>query len=162
MTYKPSIHILNKIGGDLQVAQCAWTSTISQTKQETKTEEDVKRVVQMLIRDKHTSPLESVVMTFLYQDWENKEEYPVARMQDELGNMSQFRHAVIHELAVSSPLALVPEGENTGKYTWMITINFHALMKYRNKHHVFKELYGKVKTEGFMGYAIEQIESDEK
>src|SRR5690606_22621740 len=110
-------------------------------KQEAKTEEDVKRVVQMLIRDKHTSPLECVVMTFLYQDKNNF----LSSWGKE--SLDKFRHAVVHEVS-----------KTPNEITWMITINFHALSKYRNKHIIFEQLYQKVKEEGFLKYAIEQLE----
>lgn len=157
MRNETTIILHDHIGSDRTIAEAAWTSTIDQKKKEDKSEEDVKRVVQMLIRDRHTSPLESVVMTFLYQDWMYQEEYPTGRMN--LEEMNEFRHAVIHELKSGSSLSIAPEGMSTGKYTWMITINFHALIKYRNKHHIFQKLYNTVKEQGFVKYAIEQIEN---
>lgn len=156
-----TIILHDHIGSDRTIAEAAWTSTIDQVKKESKTEEDVKRVVQMLIRDKHTSPLESVVMTFLYQYWNPSSDYPVENMEMWKEDLVRFRHAVIHELKPGSPLSIKPNCWNItqGKYTWMITINFHALMKYRGKHYIFDALYNKVKEEGFLKYAIEQIEN---
>jgi hypothetical protein len=154
-----TIILHDQIGDDRTIACCAWTSTTDQKKKESKSEEDVKRVVQMLIRDKHTSPLESAVMTFLYQYWDHGSDNPTEIMQMWKEDLSDFRHAVIHQLALNSPLNIKPKDCDTGKYTWMITINFHALMKYRNKHYIFQDLYNKVKEEGSLKYAIEQIEN---
>lgn len=52
------------MGGDAAIANAAWTSSLDYQKKKTKSEEDIKRVVNMLADLKHSTPFESVVMRF--------------------------------------------------------------------------------------------------
>lgn len=52
------------VTGDIRdVANSAWVSTLDEAKAQTKTDEQVERVVQFLIDNYHTSPFESVTVT---------------------------------------------------------------------------------------------------
>lgn len=51
-------------GNDRQVAEAAWTSSLDYQKKQTRSEEDVKRVVNMLADSKHSTPFESVIFRF--------------------------------------------------------------------------------------------------
>lgn len=52
------------MGSDKSIAEAAWTSSTSKEIKELKTEEDIKRVVNMLADSKHSVPFESVVFRF--------------------------------------------------------------------------------------------------
>lgn len=52
------------MGSDRSIAEAAWTSSTTLQGKDKRTEEDVERVVKMLITSKHASPIESVVMRF--------------------------------------------------------------------------------------------------
>jgi hypothetical protein len=133
--------LFDKMGSDKTIAEAAWTSTISQKKKETKSDDDVRRVVQMLIRDLHTSPLESVVMTFKFTSDVN------GGLDTIMGDLKAFKHLVMHKIDNNSAL---------------MTLNFHALMKYRKAHLIFNSMFDKVKEEGFVKHCIDQIEAMEK
>lgn len=52
------------MGSDRSIAEAAWTSSTTLKGKDKRTDEDVERVVRMLIESKHASPIESVVMRF--------------------------------------------------------------------------------------------------
>jgi thymidylate synthase (FAD) len=52
------------MGGDRAIAEAAWTSSFDYQKKKSRTDEDVKRVVNMLADLKHSVPFESVVLRF--------------------------------------------------------------------------------------------------
>lgn len=52
------------MGSDRSIAEAAWTSSLTYQGKQKRTEDDVKRVVEMLATHKHASPFESVVMRF--------------------------------------------------------------------------------------------------
>lgn len=51
-------------GGDKEIAESAWTSSLDYQKKKTRTDEDVKRVINMLADNKHSVPFESVIFRF--------------------------------------------------------------------------------------------------
>lgn len=52
------------MGSDRSIAESAWTSSLDYQKKQTKTDQDVERVVKMLSDNKHSTPFESVVLKF--------------------------------------------------------------------------------------------------
>lgn len=63
-----------KVTGDYRdVANSAWISTMSEVKAASRTDEDAKRVVNFLIENHHTSPLESVTLTLEYDEDDESE-----------------------------------------------------------------------------------------
>lgn len=139
---------LHSIMGDCRtIANAAWTSTIDQTKKESKSDEDVARVVKMLIRDHHTSPLESVVMTFIC----NIDDC-IFSIEDRL---ETYKNVTIHKLKAGSKLLY---GYNFLGKGQLVTLNFHALIKYKDTHSVFKTMYEQIRELGCMAPAIEQLE----
>lgn len=58
------VELQESMGTDRSIAEAAWTSSLTYQGKEKRTDEDVKRVVQMLANDKHSTPFESVVMRF--------------------------------------------------------------------------------------------------
>lgn len=52
------------LGSDKSIAQAAWTSSYDQTQKDLRTEDDVRRVVNLLADEKHSVPFESVVFRF--------------------------------------------------------------------------------------------------
>lgn len=55
-------------GDQREVANSAWISTVSERRAATRTDEDVERVVSFLVEHHHTSPFESVTLSFLSTD----------------------------------------------------------------------------------------------
>lgn len=54
-------------GGDREIAEAAWTSSTDLQKKNSRTEEDTKRVVNMLADLKHSVPFESVILRFWFR-----------------------------------------------------------------------------------------------
>lgn len=52
------------MGSDKSIAESAWTSSFDLQKKQSRTEEDVKRVVNLLADSKHSVPFESVIFKF--------------------------------------------------------------------------------------------------
>jgi len=52
------------MGNDRSISDAAWTSSTEYANKKAKTEEDVKRIVNMLADSKHSVPFESVVLRF--------------------------------------------------------------------------------------------------
>ncbi len=51
-------------GGDKEIAESAWTSSLTYQGKQKRTPKDVKRVVNMLADSKHSTPFESVIFRF--------------------------------------------------------------------------------------------------
>lgn len=58
------VELQETFGSDKRIAEAAWTSSTTLQGKEKRTDEDVARVVKMLIEQKHSSPIESVVFRF--------------------------------------------------------------------------------------------------
>lgn len=58
------VELQESMGSDRSIAEAAWTSSTTLQGQDKKTDEDVERVVKMLIENHHHSPLEAVVFRF--------------------------------------------------------------------------------------------------
>ena len=58
------VELQESMGTDRSIAEAAWTSSLTFQGKEKRTDEDVRRVVQMLANDKHSTPFESVIMRF--------------------------------------------------------------------------------------------------
>jgi thymidylate synthase (FAD) len=58
------VELQDFMGSDRAIADAAWTSSTEYTKKTAKTDEDVKRIVNMLADSKHSVPFESVVLRF--------------------------------------------------------------------------------------------------
>lgn len=58
------VELQSVFGNDRQVADAAWTSSIDYQKKKERTEEDVKRIVNMLADLKHSVPFESIIFRF--------------------------------------------------------------------------------------------------
>jgi flavin-dependent thymidylate synthase len=61
------IELQNAYGTDKDIANAAWTSSYDYEKKLSRTEEDVKRVVNMLADSKHSVPFESVIFRFWFK-----------------------------------------------------------------------------------------------
>lgn len=58
------VELQDVFGSDRAIAEAAWTSSLDYQKKQTRSEEDVKRVVTMLADQKHATPFESVIFRF--------------------------------------------------------------------------------------------------
>lgn len=59
-----SVELQQWMGSDQMIAEAAWTSSLDYQKKQLRTEQDVKRVVNLLATSKHSVPFESVVLRF--------------------------------------------------------------------------------------------------
>jgi flavin-dependent thymidylate synthase len=58
------VELQESMGNDKSIAEAAWTSSLDYQKKKSRTEEDVKRVINLLADQKHSVPFESVVFRF--------------------------------------------------------------------------------------------------
>lgn len=58
------VELQNFMGTDKLIAETAWVSSNTYENKELKTDNDVERVIKMLVKDGHGTPFESVVMRF--------------------------------------------------------------------------------------------------
>lgn len=58
------IELQETMGNDRSISEAAWTSSLTYQGKQKRTDEDVKRVVNMLADSKHSTPFESVVFRF--------------------------------------------------------------------------------------------------
>jgi len=58
------VELQNVFGNDFQVAESAWTSSLNHSKKKTKSEEDVKKLINFLADNKHSTPFESIIFRF--------------------------------------------------------------------------------------------------
>jgi len=58
------VELQDFMGNDRSIAEAAWTSSFDYQKKQTRTDEDVERVVNMLADLKHSTPFESIVFRF--------------------------------------------------------------------------------------------------
>lgn len=64
MSDQIKVELQDAMGDDRSIAEAAWTSSMALERKADRTDADIARVVQMLIKDKHASPIESVVFRF--------------------------------------------------------------------------------------------------
>lgn len=58
------VELQNIFGNDLQVAESAWTSSLNNSKKKSKTNEDIKKLINFLADNKHSTPFESIIFRF--------------------------------------------------------------------------------------------------
>ena len=58
------VELQGVFGDDRWIAEAAWTSSLKQENKALRTDEDVKRVINLLANEKHSVPFESVVFRF--------------------------------------------------------------------------------------------------
>lgn len=64
MSEQIKVELQSFMGSDRQIAEAAWTSSFDLGKKELRSEEDIKRVINLLADEKHSVPFESVVFRF--------------------------------------------------------------------------------------------------
>lgn len=64
MTGQIKVELQEVMGSDKAIANAAWTSSFDYEKKKARTEEDIKRVVNLLADEKHSVPFESVIFRF--------------------------------------------------------------------------------------------------
>lgn len=58
------VELQGTFGNDRQIAESAWTSSLTYNGKLKRTDEDVERVINMLAEHKHSTPFESIVLRF--------------------------------------------------------------------------------------------------
>jgi thymidylate synthase (FAD) len=80
------------MGNDRSVSEAAWTSSLDYQKKQTRTDEDVSRVVKMLADLKHSTPFESVVMRFwIKMPIATDRQFMTHRLQSSSGMSGRYR-----------------------------------------------------------------------
>jgi len=64
MTDQIKVELQEWMGSDRAIADAAWTSSADLIKKISRTDDDVKRVIELLAHEKHSTPFESVVFRF--------------------------------------------------------------------------------------------------
>ncbi len=64
MSDQIKVELQDTMGNDRSIAESAWTSSLDYQKKKSRTDEDVKRVINMLADQKHSTPFESVILRF--------------------------------------------------------------------------------------------------
>jgi len=58
------VQLIDTMGSDRGIAETAWTSSLDQDKKQNRTEEEVKRVINLMANGSHGTPFESVIFKF--------------------------------------------------------------------------------------------------
>lgn len=86
------VELQNVFGTDRQVAEAAWTSSLDYQKKQTRTDEDVKRVVNMLADSKHSTPFESIIFRFwIKMPVQTDRQFMTHRLQSTSGMSGRYR-----------------------------------------------------------------------
>lgn len=86
------VELQDWMGSDRAIAEAAWTSSTEFQKKEMKSEEDVKRIVNMLADSKHSVPFESVVLRFhIRMPIAIDRQYMTHRLQSASGMSGRYR-----------------------------------------------------------------------
>lgn len=58
------VELQEYMGNDRSIAESAWTSSLDYQKKKIKTDNDVEKIIKMLVINKHSTPFESIVFKF--------------------------------------------------------------------------------------------------
>jgi thymidylate synthase (FAD) len=79
-------------GGDREVAESAWTSSLDYQKKQTRSDDDVARVVNMLADAKHSTPFESIIFRWwIRMPVAIDRQYMTHRLQSASGQSARYR-----------------------------------------------------------------------
>jgi flavin-dependent thymidylate synthase len=86
------VELQDVMGNDRSISESAWTSSLDYSKKQSRTDEDVARVVKMLAEAKHSTPFESVVMRFwIKMPIAIDRQYMTHRLQSASGMSGRYR-----------------------------------------------------------------------
>lgn len=86
------VELQDSFGTDRTIAESAWTSSLDYQKKKSRTEEDVKRVVEMLADQSHGTPFESIVFRFwIKMPISSDRQFMTHRIQSANGASARYR-----------------------------------------------------------------------
>lgn len=86
------VELQNVFGNDLQVAESAWTSSLNYSKKKSKSEEDIKKLINFLADNKHSTPFESIIFRFwIKMPIQTDRQFCTHRLQSTSGMSGRYR-----------------------------------------------------------------------
>lgn len=86
------VELQEVMGNDRQIAEAAWTSSLDYQLKKTRSDEDVKRIVNMLADSGHSTPFESVVLRFwIKMPIQTDRQFITHRLQSASGMSGRYR-----------------------------------------------------------------------
>lgn len=86
------VELQDVYGSDRHIAEAAWTSSLDYQKKQTRSEEDVARVVKMLADAKHSTPFESIIFRWwIRMPVAIDRQYMTHRLQSASGQSGRYR-----------------------------------------------------------------------
>lgn len=104
------VELQSFMGNDKDIASAAWTSSLTYQSKEKRTDEDVKRVVEMLANLKHSVPFESIIFRFWIKiPIAIDRQYMTHRLQSASGMSGRYRTMPNEYLEVPDELIAMEE-----------------------------------------------------
>lgn len=102
------VELQGVFGNDRWIAEAAWTSSTTNEKKSSRTDEDVKRIVNMLADSKHSVPFESVVLRFWFKlPITTDRQFMTHRLQSASGLSGRYRTMPNEYQEVASDVASI-------------------------------------------------------
>ena len=132
------VELQESMGSDRSIADSAWTSSLDYQKKQTRTDEDVKRVVNMLADHRHSTPFESVVMKFwIKMPIQTDRQHMTHRIGSHNGMSGRYRTMPDEYLQIPDEIKLIcnklPFNQNGTSYQRNILDNYTQLCEETNK-----------------------------
>lgn len=111
------VELQGVFGNDRFIAEAAWTSSFDKEKRDARTDEDIKRVVNMLADSKHSVPFESIVFRFwIRMPIATDRQFMTHRIASHSGLSGRYRTVPIDYLELSDDvediLNKLPDGKD--------------------------------------------------
>lgn len=89
---KIEVELQDIYGTDRQIAEAAWTSSLDYQKKKNRSDEDVKRIINMLADLKHSVPFESIILRFwIKMPIQTDRQFMTHRLQSSSGMSGRYR-----------------------------------------------------------------------
>lgn len=86
------VELQDSMGTDRSISDAAWTSSLDYQKKKNRTEEDVRRVINMLADNRHSTPFESVIFRFwIKMPIQTDRQHMTHRLQSASGMSGRYR-----------------------------------------------------------------------
>jgi len=102
------VELQSWMGSDRMIAESAWTSSTTLQGKQKRTEADVERVVRTLIKEKHATPIESVVFRFwLKLPIQTDRQHMTHRIASQNGMSGRYRTMPAEWLHVTEDISVI-------------------------------------------------------
>jgi thymidylate synthase (FAD) len=127
------VQLQDSMGSDRSIAEAAWTSSYDLEKRELKTDEDVERVVRMIITSGHSVPVESVVFRFWFRfPIFTDRQHMTHRIASHSGLSGRYRTMPDDWFSVPDDVVKIMDKVNH-RYGHAVSSRFDQLMEAQNK-----------------------------